>query len=137
MGKIIVTSIWNGVGYKPVSMHQGWQMAYLTSCDKHNFDDLERMEVHRQTDELFILLKGKACLVEADYEGGEPVFDGVCMETFVLYNVPQGVWHNIAMAPDTLLLIVEKDGTHLGDVAYNYFREEDSRKMNELISSLI
>lgn len=136
MSKIRISTC-DGEGYLPLSMHEGWQVAYLTTCEKHNLHDLENMEVHQHTDELFILLKGKACLLEADYEADEPVFEGICMKPFVMYDVPQGVWHNIAMAPDTLLLIVEKDGTHLNDVAYRDFSVEDRQVVNGMIELTI
>lgn len=120
----------------PLSMHEGWQVAYLTTCEKHNLHDLENMEVHQHTDELFILLKGKACLLEADYEADEPVFEALNMKPFIMYDVPQGVWHNIAMAPDTLLLIIEKDNTHLNDVAYRPFTADEYAKVKKLIEMI-
>lgn len=123
-------------GYSPLSIHDGWQVAYLTTVEQHQLDDLVNMEVHEQTDELFILLKGSAVLLSADYEE-EQKFQAVGMEPFVMYNIPQGVWHNIAMAPDTLLLIAEKDGTHLNDVQYMPFSKEDVKVVNELIQQAI
>lgn len=120
----------------PLSIHEGWQAAYLTTCEKHHFDDLENMEVHSQTDELFILLQGVAVLLEADYETGHPVFEALNMKPFVMYDVPQGVWHNIAMAPDTLLLIIEKDNTHLNDVAYRPFTTDDCAKVKKLMEMI-
>lgn len=123
-------------GYSPLSMHEGWQVAYLTTCDKHNLDDLENMEVHEETDELFILLHGAAVLLTADYSSGK-VFEAEALKTDVLYDVPKGVWHNIAMAPDTLMLIVEKDGTHLNDVRYIPFEEDDFQVVNDLVKNAI
>ena len=136
MNKIRISSC-NGEGYLPLSIHEGWQVAYLTTCEKHQLDDLENMEVHLRTDELFILLRGGAVLLEADYESKQPIFHALNMKPFLMYDVPQGVWHNIAMAPDALLLIVEKDGTHLNDVAYRDFSEEDRQVVNGMIELTI
>ena len=110
MGKIRI-SICEGEGYMPLSMHEGWQVAYLTTCEKHHLDDLENMEVHSQTDE------------------------ALNMKPFIMYDVPQGVWHNIAMGPDTLLLIIEKDSTHLNDVAYRPFTEKEYNLVNQLMEN--
>ena len=123
-------------GYSPLSIHEGWQAAYLTTVSEHNLDDLVNMEVHQMTDELFILLKGGAVLLTAEY-GDEKKFQAVGMEPYVMYNIPKGVWHNIAMAPDTLLLIVEKDGTHLHDVRYTPFDGDDAEVVKGLIKTAI
>ena len=135
MSKIRISSC-NGEGYMSLSIHEGWQVAYLTTCEKHHLDDLENMEVHNQTDELFILLQGTSVLLEADYETGHPIFEALNMKPFVMYDVPQGVWHNIAMAPDTLLLIIEKDNTHLNDVAYRPFTADECAKVKKLIEMI-
>ena len=132
MNKIRISSC-NGEGYLPLSIHEGWQVAYLTTCEKHQLDDLENMEVHLRTDELFILLRGGAVLLEADYESKQPIFHALNMKPFLMYDVPQGVWHNIAMAPGTLLLIIEKDNTHLNDVHYKLFSPKDRYEVNQLI----
>ncbi len=124
-------------GYSPLSIHPGWQVAYLTTVPEHQLDDLINMEVHTQTDELFILLKGEAVLLTVDYDTQEKEFEAVAMKPFVMYDVPQGVWHNIAMAPDTLLLIVEKDYTHLHDVQYTPFDEEDKQMVCKMIQEAL
>lgn len=119
-------------GYSPVSIHDGWQVAYLTDVAKHYWDDLDKIEVHNHTDELFILLKGSSVLVTADGEEKKQ-FQAVSMEPFIMYNIPMGVWHNIAMAPDTLMLIAEKSGTHLNDVRIVPLNADENKIVTETI----
>ncbi len=60
------------------------------------------------------IVNGEAtCLAEGEFWG-----KAVRMMHGVTYNIPSGVWHNIAMMPDDLVIILEKDNTHRTDVEY-------------------
>lgn len=125
-------------GYDPFLVSEGWQVAFLTPEPGHNLDDLEEMDLHSNTDEVFVLLKGHAVLISASYsEGMSPCFDAVSMETGKTYNIPAGVWHNIAMAEDAEILIVEKSETHLNDVLHRPLRLEDKPHLCGLISDAL
>lgn len=58
-----------------------------------------------ETDEIFVLLEGKATLLI----GAEA--EEVPMEKFKCYNVKKGVWHTIATSPDAHVFIVENADT--------------------------
>ena len=116
--KAIETYIHTGEGYNPYLITEHWQVAKLNHLDGHGLDQIEKMEVHRKTDEVFILLSGIAVLIASSQPDGKGSFEVVNMEPGVTYNIPMGVWHNIAMAPDAQIIIVENSNTHLGDVEY-------------------
>lgn len=79
---------------------------------------IRRVERHDATDEVFILFKGSAILIADTEACGDFTFEVCRMEPCVTYNIPAGVWHAIAMTPDDVVMIVEKDNTHLNDVTY-------------------
>ena len=42
-------------GYNPFLIREGWQVAQLNHVAKHGLADIDQIEVHRATDEVFIL----------------------------------------------------------------------------------
>ena len=51
----------------------------------------------------------------------------------VTYNIPAGMWHNIAMDKDAQLAIIEKDNTHLQDCTYLELKESQINELKILI----
>ena len=103
---------WSGEGFEPLVFTDRWQAALLNwepLFDRANLDEIER---HNHSDEVFVKLRGKAVLFTRP-EGGE--LQAVEMAAGKIYNVPAGVWHNIVATRDVSFLIVENRDTHLHD----------------------
>ncbi|MCY4537864.1 MAG: cupin domain-containing protein [Chloroflexi bacterium] len=103
---------WSGEGFEPLVFTDRWQAALLNwerLFDRANLDEIER---HNHSDEVFVKLRGKAVLFTRP-EGGE--LQAVEMAAGKIYNVPAGVWHNIVATRDASFLIVENRDTHLHD----------------------
>jgi len=113
-------------GYNPFLIRPGWQVAKLNYVAEHGLDDITDIEVHMETDEVFILLEGTGILIDGRIEGDNVALSYIKMEKGTVYNVPAGVWHNIAMSRDAEIIIVEKDNTHHNDV--KHFALSDSQK---------
>ena len=111
-------------GYDPFLIREGWQVAQLNYSEDQHISNIGKIEVHRQTDEVFVLLKGKSILITVDLINGEPTFKADIMKPHITYNIPQNVWHNIAMEKGSEVLIVEKSNTHLNDVEYFHLTEK-------------
>lgn len=108
----------DGNGYNPFLVRDGWQVAQLNYVEKHGLEDIDQIEVHNETDEVFILFKGKAVLVEAVLEQDTISFCCLRMTPGVTYNIPAGIWHEIAMEQDAEIIIVERSDTHKQDCSY-------------------
>jgi len=116
-------------GYHPFLIREGWQIAQLNFLEEQRINNIKKVEVHHHTDEVFVLLKGKAVLILAELKEDIPFFEVLLMEPFITYNIPKKSWHNIAMEEKSELLIVENSNTHLKDVSY---LELSSCKITEL-----
>jgi len=116
--KVIDKYLHSDNGYNPYLITDRWQVAKLNYQDGLGLDQIDKMEVHRNTDEVFILLVGTAVLIASGQADGQGSFEAIMMLPGVTYNIPTGVWHNIAMAPDAQMIIVENNNTHLSDVEY-------------------
>ena len=103
---------WSGVGFEPLVFTERWQAALLNwepLFDRKNLDEIER---HNHSDEVFVLLRGQAVLFTRP-DGGR--LHAVEMKQGRIYNVPAGVWHNLVATRDVSFLIVENRDTHLHD----------------------
>ena len=110
-------------GYSPFLISDGWQVAQLNYIDDQHINNIDKIEVHYQTDEVFVLLEGRAILITVNIINDELIFEANLMKPHVTYNIPKGVWHNIAMEKECEVLIVEKSNTHINDVAYRLLKE--------------
>ena len=101
---------YNGEGYNPTMHFEAWRVAFLHYADR--FENITRLERHMLTDEVFVLMKGRAVLFIG--EEAEPIE----MEWGKIYNVKQAVWHAIKVTPDAKVLIVENHNTSADNSEY-------------------
>ena len=87
---MIETYFHSGEGYNPFLVREGWQVAQLNYLPGHGFDEIEQIEVHRETDEVFILFKGDAILIEAKPQKDTISLYCERMKLGVTYNIPAG-----------------------------------------------
>jgi hypothetical protein len=100
------------IGYQPMVDYESWRVAVLTDCDELEPDKIDWMQKHDQTDEVFVLLKGKCILfVGGDDPSKVGEITACDMEQHKLYNIKKSVWHNHTLAKDSLVLIVENRDT--------------------------
>lgn len=117
-------------GYNPFLIGPVWQTAVLNYAPEESLERIEKLDVHHRSDELFVLLEGKAVLIAAELAGNRIAgYDLQPMLPGIAYNIRREVWHKIAMTEGCRVLIVENANTHLGDFE---FRELDPAERREL-----
>lgn len=115
--KLVEIAEYNGPGYKALVYFEGWRVAFLND-DPSRFrrETMPYLERHNETDELFVLMKGRCTLYIGDGKGDDlGTIQTVEMEPNRMYNVKKGVWHNLVGDPDMVLLIVENADTSKGN----------------------
>ena len=129
----------NKNGFHPFMISDGWQVAQLNYMEEQHIDNINKVDVHFETDEVFVLLEGKAVLIAVVFDGDKPIFEIELMKKNSTYNIPKNRWHNIAMEEGSKVLIVEKSNTHLGDFEYKYLSEsilaELKAKVKQILST--
>jgi mannose-6-phosphate isomerase-like protein (cupin superfamily) len=120
---------WNQVGYQPLVFSHDWQVALLNWEQIFDLEKLGEVERHNQTDEVFVLLKGRALIFTVDDQGMQTED----MKPGVLYNVRQGVWHNLVSTRDASWVIVENRDTHLNDCD---FRKLSPQELTQVKTNL-
>lgn len=97
--------------YMPLVDYEGWRVAVLAYCENTRAENIHTMQKHEETDEVFVLLRGKVTLLTAG--SGETPGEVVLheMEPMKTYNVKKGVWHNHILDEEGVVLIVENRNT--------------------------
>ena len=113
-------------GYHPFIIKDGWQLAKLNYTEEQHIDKITQLDVHLETDEVFVAIAGRAVLIAAEIVNNEPQFELEPMKINQIYNIPKGVWHNIAMEEGSEVLIAEKSNTHISD--FEHFALSSSKK---------
>ena len=129
----IETYKYNGTGYKPLLITTKWQVSKLNYLPGHGLNEIDKIEIHNHTDEVFILLKGTGILIAANTDKNDIEFEVINMEPGAVYNLPRGTWHNIAMKLDAELIIAEDANTHLYDCSYKKLTDQQRCKLETLI----
>jgi mannose-6-phosphate isomerase-like protein (cupin superfamily) len=116
---------WQGEGYQPFVAHRGWLVALMNWAPRFDPANVGPVERHNQTDEVFVLTKGRSALfIEAD-----GAVQAVDMQPGVIYNVTAGTWHGTLGTHDASWLIVESGDT--SDENSDY-RQLDERELTAL-----
>lgn len=123
---------YNGEGYHPLIDFHAWRVAILRWEQSMLPEKIEYMERHTQTDEVFVLLEGKATLIlggrQVSVEGVYPQVMGKGK----LYNVKQNAWHTIIPSRDATILIVEERNTGEENTEFCNLPEEFRKEIIKL-----
>ena len=133
--KLIETYSHKKEGYNPFLIRKGWQVAQLNYIPEQGLNSILKIEVHPNTDEALILLTGTAVLIAAARLAHNISYEMTNMEQGIVYNIPKGTWHNIAMKEDTQVIIIENDNTHQNDFGYYYLDEEQKTALYQQIAN--
>ena len=95
--------------------------------------NIEKLDIHHLTDEVFILMKGKAVLIGAAIQGTDIEFKIEKMKPNITYNIPVNTWHNIAMSKDCEIIIIEKSETHIADFEFFPLSSEKKKELETLV----
>jgi len=102
---------YDGEGYRPCIDYGGWRVAilrYITDLEAANIDAMER---HNETDEVFVLLSGRCILYIGEGDGDLETIHAVDMVPEKIYNIKRGVYHSHTLSRDAVVLIVENRDT--------------------------
>ena len=102
---------YNGEGYRPLVDFANWRVAMLNYSPDLLPEQLTRMQRHNETDEVFVLLRGRCILFVG--EGREKVrrIHAADLEPGKVYTVRQAVWHTHTLSRDARVLVVENRDT--------------------------
>ncbi len=130
--KLLETREFTGIGYRPVIDFGAWRVAILNYIDEIHPARINFMERHNETDEVFVLEKGRGILFIGK---GDPAIEQVypqVLEPGKIYNVKKGVWHTVVLSLDGSVLIVENQDTRRENSCYVTLQPDHCRQLLEV-----
>ena len=123
-------------GYSPVVDYCAWRVAVLNYSDQLLPQNLKAMQRHNETDEVFILLRGRCILFIGDGDQEVTGLFAVNMEPFKLYNVKKSTWHTHTLDKDAMVLIVENRDTTFDNSPFCSLSDMQQQMIIQLTSDL-
>ncbi len=122
--------------YKPLIDYQSWRVALMNYTSDLTPDKINRMQKHTETDEVFVLLKGRCILFLGEGDETVTAVHAVDMQLNKLYNVKRGVWHSHTFSEDAKVLIVENRDTVDANSPFVGLSAEQQKQVVELTKRL-
>ena len=132
---LIETYRYDAPGYDPTFISDGWQAAFLNYAPEESLESIVKLDIHHLTDEVFVLLTGRAVLIAATIEDGVH-YHLIDMEPGVIYNIPRETWHKIAMYEGSRVCIVEKSNTHVSDFEFYDLSPREQEELRDAVNHL-
>jgi ureidoglycolate hydrolase len=123
-------------GYRPQVDFGAWRVASLRLSPELAPERIEAVERHTETDEVFVLLQGKAVMVIAGDGGPAHELESITIQAGKLYNVKRNTWHTILLGHSALVLVVENRDTTAENTEFSLIPEDQRLrllKMGQLV----
>lgn len=117
---MLTEATFSAEGFCPVVRNSQFLCAFITRSAAYAPGQVKEMKRHNDTDEVFVLLQGKALLLTRDS------LDEACRETLLspltAYTVHAGTWHYLAVSEDAKVFVTEsgaiqRENTDTADVS--------------------
>ena len=123
---------YDGEGYRPLIDFGAWRVAILRWEPSMQPERISVMERHTETDEVFVLLSGRATLILGGNSTSVNGIETQELEECHFYNVKQNAWHTIRLSRDASILIVEENNTGDANTEYCELSAEDRKEIMRL-----
>jgi ureidoglycolate hydrolase len=104
---------YTGEGYRPVIDYGAWRVAVLRYVDELLPQNIDKLQRHAETDEVFVLLSGHCILFIGTGADRVEEIHAQDMRPLQLYNIKRGTWHTHTLSADATVLIIENRDTSL------------------------
>jgi hypothetical protein len=126
----------NATGYKPLIDYENWRVAILNFSEELRTQNITSLQRHNETDEVFVLLRGRCLLFLGEGDQTVTAIHGQDMIPQTLYNVKKGVWHSHTLSEDAMVLIVENRDTTFDNSPFCPLTDDQRNSLMELTSAV-
>jgi hypothetical protein len=98
----------NGFGYQKLHHFESWRIAVLKYIDELEIENIQYVECHHDTDEVFILLEGECRLYFYNQQMGFTYVDMIKNKTYVIHKE---IYHTHVLDQQAKVLIIENENT--------------------------
>ena len=105
--------------YSDLVKYKTWRIGVVNYSEKISIERKPlKIERHKESDEVFILVTGEAIL----YIGKEQ--EMIMLERGKLYNVKKDTWHAITLSTRAKIFVVENSDTNSENTEYIFFEDK-------------
>ena len=122
------------VGFKILVQYQSWRTAVLNSGKTTRSESSSYVEKHKETDEVFVLLTGRAYLIIGGNGSKPDSWQVLLLEPDTTYNVKANVWHGVIMNEEASLYIIENIDTSKNNSSYYDLTKEEKEMIIHRVS---
>ena len=124
-------------GYRPMVDFEVWRVAVLNYSPSLRAENITSMQRHNETDEVFVLLRGRCILFLGQ---GDDIVTQVFAEDMVplkIYNVKKAAWHTHTLSEDGMVLVVENRDTTYDNSPFCSLTKEQQEEIVELTRTFL
>ena len=136
MNELLEIHEYTGESYKPLVDFSGWRVAILNYSPELLPEKLTRMQRHNETDEVFVVLRGRCILFVGEGRKTVSRIHAVDLEPAKIYNVRQGVWHTHTLSHDATVLVVENRDTTYDNSPFTGLTVAQQQQLVEMTRTL-
>jgi ureidoglycolate hydrolase len=122
-----------GEGMQRVYENPKWMIGIKNWKPANDIANINCLERHTLTDELFVLLEGTCTLIYANESPNGLKIEVVKMEKNTVYNIPQSLWHNTITEKSTKMILIEDSSTNGGNTDIINLSEEQITTIKALV----
>lgn len=134
--KLLEIRGYKGTGYKPLIDYDKWRVAILRYCEELLPKNIDKMQRHNETDEVFVLLEGRCILFIGEGNDTLTSITGIDLEPQKIYNVKRGVWHSHTLNNEASVLVVENCDTTIQNSPKMPLDEDQCRQIVNITHEL-
>ncbi len=123
---------YNGAGFKSLIEFNDWRVAILNYLENIHPEHNDTMERHIESDEVFVLLKGRGILLIGGNEATTESIFQQALEQGKIYNVMRNTWHTILLSRDASVLLVENRDTSEQNSEYTHLSKDQKDIIGEI-----
>ena len=131
----ILEYVFEGEGLTRVFENEKWMVGIKNWKPMNDIANINNLERHNETDELFILLNGQCTLLYANETADGLDIQAVRMEPLKVYNIPRTLWHNTVTQRDTKLALIEDSSTGSANSDVLDLTEAQIARVRELVGA--
>lgn len=126
-----------GNGYSQLVSYDQWRVAVLRFLDELLPENMVTMERHLETDEVFILVRGRGMLLLGGNSQIPDEIQSIIMDIGRVYNIKKNTWHTISLTKDAHVIIVENDDTDDSNSEVQLMSEKDRLYTRDIVNKFL
>lgn len=118
-------------GIATAYLNEKWTVCIKNFRPKNSIENIARLEIHHETDQQYLLLRGNCSLAVAEPKDGILDVQVVRMEVGKVYNIRRETWFNTICEPGARMLYIQDANTTMENSELHELTPEEKVVLTE------